>query len=174
MSHKAHCLGEKSPAINEVAMEQETDGSSATTVREESQDSMAEIRKIISTPIEVSDAQEDEDMPQQEQETKEQEVTITGILEEINKSSSSKSNNSMREEQSNEPGLNNTQSSEGNFVINDTMNQQSKDIIQEEAITTASALQSINSSELLIPREDFTLIEEHGSLEEIMIYDMVV
>ena len=50
-------------------------------------------------------------------------MTLTAILEEINKSSSSKSNKSIQEEQLHEPGLNETQSSEaeleGNLVINE-------------------------------------------------------
>ena len=37
-----------------------------------------------------------------------------------------------------------------------------------------AALQNINSSKPLIPREEFTLIEDQDSLEEIVIYDMVV
>ena len=59
---------------------------------------MAEIRQILSTPAVVNENNSDVHMSQQEQETNEQEVTITAILEEINKSSSSKSNNSIREE----------------------------------------------------------------------------
>ena len=37
-----------------------------------------------------------------------------------------------------------------------------------------AALQNINSGKQLIPSEEFTLIEDQDSLEEIMIYDMVV
>ena len=126
---------------------------------------------------------------------KSHEVTIASILEEINKSSSSKSNNSIREEHTNEPGLNKTQSCEveleGNLVINEqsTHDESQGSLLgemspeppsdtptnqQEEVTTTSAAWQNINSSELLIPREEFTLIEDHESLEEIVIYDMVV
>ena len=45
---------------------------------------------------------------------------------------------------------------------------------QDEVTTSNAALQNTNSSELVIPREEFTLIEDHESLEEIVIYDMVV
>ena len=186
-------LGEK-PASH-VEMETETKELNTATIREESQDSMAEIKKIISTPIDVNDANSDVDMSQQEQETNEHEVTITAILEEINKSSSSKSKNSVREEQSNESGLNNMQSSEVEFEGNLVNNEQSiRDESfpsmlgemspeppsntptnqQVEVTTMGAALQNINSSELLIPREEFTLIDDHDSLGKIVIYDIVV
>ena len=163
--------------------------------REESQDSMAEISKIISTPIDINDAHSDVYMAQQEQETNEHEITITAILEEINKSSSTKSNNSIREDHPNETGLKNTQGSEVESKSNVAVYEQStRDESQDsllgeinteppsdtptnqqgEVTTMGAALQNINSSKPLIPSEEFTLIEDQDSLEEIVIYDMVV
>ena len=37
-----------------------------------------------------------------------------------------------------------------------------------------AAVQSIRSSEFLIPREEFELIDDPNSLEDIVIYDVVV
>ena len=134
-------------------------------------------------------------MYQHEQDTCEHEVTITAIQEEINRSSSTKSDNSTLEDQSNEPCNNNTQGSEveseSNLIVNEQrtrgelqdslLGETSPEPLSEtttnqqlEVITTADALQEINHGELLIPREEFTYINEHDSLEEIVIYDMVV
>ena len=188
-------LGERSPSTNEVAMEQEVNMTSDATIREDSQDSMAELRRIISTPIEVNEVQEEIDMYQHEKDTGEQEITITEILEEINKSSSTKSDNSILEDQSNKSRNNNTQHYEVESEINLVVDEQSTrdesqdsllgEIItdppsdtptnqQEEVTTIGAAVQNINSSKPLIPMEEFTLIEDQDSLEEIVIYDMVV
>ena len=111
-------LGEK--PISPVKMKAE-EKSNTSNVREESQYSMIEIRRIISTPIEVNEVQADIDVYQYEQDTGEQEITITAILEGINKSSSTKSENSTLEDKSNEPRNNNTQynkvESERNLVV---------------------------------------------------------
>ena len=90
-------LGENSPSANEVAMEQEADATGKTNTSEESQDSMAEIRQILSTPVVINASNSDVDMSQQEQENNEQEVTITAIIEELNRSISSKGNSSTQE-----------------------------------------------------------------------------
>ena len=57
-------LGEESPPLNEVAMEQETNSTGEVNTREESQDSMAEIRQILA--IVVNECNSDIDMSQQE------------------------------------------------------------------------------------------------------------
>ena len=122
-------------------------------------------------------------------------MTLTAILEEINKSSSSKSNKSIQEEQLHEPGLNETQSSEaeleGNLVINEqsTRDESQGSLLgemnpelpndastkqQEVGTTSNAAVQDIKSSELLIPREEFELIDDPNSLDDIVIYDVVV
>ena len=112
---KSSLLGENSSSANEVAMEQETNQTAEANMREESQDSIAEIRQILSTPAVFNKNISDIDMSQPEQENKEQEVTLTAILEEINKSTSSQSDNSIREEQSHEPELNNMQARKSNM-----------------------------------------------------------
>ena len=187
-------LGEKSLSATEVDMTQQTDITTEVNIREESQDSMAEIRQILSTSAEVNEYSSDVDMSEQEQKDNEQEVTITAILEEINKSASSKSNNSIREEQLNEPGLNNMRSSEvefeGNWVINEQstrdesqgslLGEISQDPTSEApmkeqvAVTTTNAtLQDFDSSEWIMPREEFELIDDPNS-REILIYGVVV
>ena len=116
-------------------------------------------------------------MPQQEQEDKEQEITLTAILEEINKSTSSKSDNSIREEQSHEHVLNEARNSgvelEGNWVFNEqsTGDKSQGSLLgeirpdlppgtstnrQDEVTTANVSLQNTNSCGLLIPREEFT------------------
>ena len=54
------------------------------------------------------------------------------------------------------------------------MNHQPKDSTQVEAITKENTLQDSNSSEWFIPRDEFELIEDPNSLEEIVIYDVVL
>ena len=48
------------------------------------------------------------------------------------------------------------------------------DTTQVKATTTANTAQDDNSNELLIPREEFELIDDPNSLEEIVIYIVVV
>ena len=172
-------LGEESLPSNEVVMKQETESTGEANTREESQDSMAEIRKILATPIVVIECNPDIDMSQQE--TSEREVTITEIIEEINKSSSSKSNNSTQEELENKLVINEDtleQSTRDEFqssLLGEALTNQQQTITTQETTTTAPNLvQNIKSSELLIPREEFELIDDPNSLEEIVIYDVVV
>ena len=199
-------LGEKSPTTNEIVMEQEADIKNTVTIREESQDAIAEIRQIMSTPIIVNGSPSDIEMNQQDPDAEKNEVTITAIIEELIKSMSSKGNNSTKEEPQGDSKVetfssnhNNvsTQGSEGeienHLVINgDTleqsirdelqdsllgeapMNQQPKDITQVDAITTTNTLQYSNSSEWLIPRDKFERMDDPESLEDILIYDVVV
>ena len=60
-------LGENSSSANEAAMEQEADPTGEASLRKESQDSIAEIRQILSTPAVFNENNSDIDMSQQEQ-----------------------------------------------------------------------------------------------------------
>ena len=97
-------------------------------------------------PITVNEDQADIDMAQQEQDNEKNEVTIADIIEQLNKSASSKSNSSTQEDQQNDskedlqsepkvttqntkPNMESTQGSEvetkNNLVINEDITEQS-------------------------------------------------
>ena len=154
-------LGEESPPLNEVAMEQKTNSTGEVNTREESQDSMAEIRQILA--IVVNECNSDIDMSQQE--TSEREVTITDIIEEINKSSSSKSNNSTQEELENKLVINEDtleQSTRDEFqssLLGEALTNQHPTVTTQETITPVPIPARNNESdEVLIPREKYSMV----------------
>ena len=154
-------LGEESPPLNEVAMEQETNSTGEVNTREESQDSMAEIRQILA--IVVNECNSDIDMSQQE--TSEREVTITDIIEEINTSSSSKSNNSTQEELENKLVINEDtleQSTRDEFqssLLGEALTNQHPTVTTQETITPVPIpARNNDSDEGLIPREKYSMV----------------
>ena len=136
-------LGECPASASESAIEQYPVVMDEANVREESQDSMAEIRQILSTPVVVNEVDADIDMGQ---------VTITAIIEELNKSMSSKGNSSTHEElqdiasmetlisNSNNASTQGSEGEPGQLVINeDTLEQSTRDELQSSLLGESTA-----------------------------------
>ena len=115
-----------------------------------------------------------------QQDTSEHEITINAIIEKINKSSSSK-NTSTHEELEDKLVINEDpleQSTRAEFqssLLGEALsNPQPTNTTQMAATTTLSLAQDSNSNEWSVPREEFELIDDPNSIEEITIYDVVV
>ena len=188
---------EENIAIPETNQHSETiqttsrNSSQMESTRDESQDPLlGELVIITQTNI-------DEETINQEQEpVEETKITITAIIEEINRSMSSK-NSSLHEEtravntmEENKAAETNEQNSEmidqstreelQHSLLGETSNHQAKPRVETqpskniESMMDEAMLQTSSSNDLITPREEFTLIDDPDSLEEIVIYDMIV
>ena len=169
----------------------ETAGYQMGSTRNESQKpSLEETTITVQGPIE---GEQDIEMFNQEQESVEDtEVTITSILEEINRSISSKNSSiqevtqaageTIEEQSTPDPkglaGENNNQPTSRIESTPDPKGLAGENNIQPtsriEALLSEAMLQESNSNELIIPRDEFTFISDPDSLEDIVIYEMVV
>ena len=155
---------------------------------DEPQDPLLGELVIVSQPSDLEETIE-EMLDQEQEPAEETEITISAIIEEINRSISSK-NSSMQEdtqvllkESKESPNQSTGEESQNSLLGEQTDVQQTSEIepplgnqpaANIKSISSKAMLQNINSNGLIIPREEFTLIDDPDSLEEIVIYDMVV
>ena len=147
----------------------ETAGSQMRSTRDESQDSLFEETMIVAQgPIEE---EQDIQISNQEQEpVDDTELTITSILE-INRSISSKNSSIQEVIQTAVETVEEQSTPDPNGFAGESNIQLTSRI---EALLSEAMLQESNSNELIIPRDEFTFMNDPDSLEDIVIYEMVV
>ena len=165
------------------------------STRDESKDPLLG-ELVIVTQTTIEQDTNEETIDQEQEPVEETEITITAIIEEINRPISSKNSslheetqavNTMEEgeaaetnEQNSEMTDQSTRKESQNSLLGEKPNDQIKSRVETqsdqpsknfESMMDEAMLQDSSSNDLIMPREEFTLIDDPYSLEEIVIYD---